>query len=263
MFRTSDGVEIDYEFYPSQGDVVVLLNGIFMNMRSWDFLSRDLRDRYSLLLHNFRCQWSSSNGACSFERHVQDLKELCDFLKMDRFHLVGTSYGAEIGMLFAAEYPEMVKSLVVITATARVTPHIRNCALRWRAGAETKDPTKFVISWLNDVYSEGFLDSHSELLNSIVSRMKNFNYEGAVMLLDSFLRMERSPILERLGKIECPTLVVYAEHDRIKPPRFSREIAAHIKNSVLVCVPDSGHAVVVEKPKTISYLVKAHLSSLT
>ncbi|HBT39015.1 MAG: Alpha/beta hydrolase fold domain-containing protein [Thermotoga sp. 50_1627] len=262
MFKTSDGVELDYEFYAGRGSVVALLNGIFMNMKSWEFLLKDLKDRYSVLLHNFRCQWTSSNAECSFERHVQDLKQLCDALKIDRLHLVGTSYGAEVGMLFAAEHPEMVESLVIITATARVTPYIRNHALLWKMGAETKDPTRFVLSWLTDVYSEAFLDAHPDLLNTIVSRMKNFNYDGAAMLLDSFLHMEQKPLIEKLPSISCPTLVVCAEHDRIKPPRFSREIAALIKDAKLVCVPDSGHAVVVEKVQTISHLVRAHLSLL-
>lgn len=262
MFRTSDGVSIDYEFYPAKGDVVLLLNGVFMSCRSWDFLLKDLKNHCSVLLHNFRCQWTSSNGDCSFEKHVQDMKELCDHLGIDKVHLIGTSYGAEVSMSFAAEYPQMVKSLVVITATARVTPSIRNLALRWRMGAETKDPTKFVLSWLNDVYSEKFIDEHPDLLTNIASRMKDFNYEGAVMLLDSFLKMEHKPLVEKLSKINCPTLVVSAEHDRVKPPSFSYEIASHIKGAKLICIPDAGHAVVVEKPQIVSYLIRSHLALL-
>lgn len=260
MFKTSDGIEIDYEFYPGAGKVVVLLNGIFMNMKSWDFLVKDLKDRYSVLLHNFRCQWTSSNGECSFEKHVQDLKELCDYLNIKELCLVGTSYGAEVAMHFAAEYPDLVKTLVVITATARITNYVRNIALRWRVGAESKDPEKFVLSWLTDVYSERFIDAHPDLLATITSRMQNFNYDGAIMLLDSFLEMERKPLIEKLDAIKCPTLVVCVEHDRIKPPRFSHEIAAHTEDSKLVCVPDSGHAVVVEKPHTVSHLIRAHLA---
>lgn len=262
MFRTSDGVSIDYEFYPAKGDVVLLLNGVFMSCRSWDFLLKDLKNHCSVLLHNFRCQWTSSNGDCSFEKHVQDMKELCDHLGIDKVHLIGTSYGAEVSMRFAAEYPQMVKSLVVITATARVTPSIRNLALRWRMGAETKDPTKFVLSWLNDVYSEKFIDEHPDLLTNIASRMKDFNYEGAVMLLDSFLKMEHKPLVEKLSKINCPTIVVSAEHDRVKPPSFSYEIASHIKDAKLICIPDAGHAVVVEKPQIVSYLIRSHLALL-
>ncbi|MCS7175595.1 alpha/beta fold hydrolase [Pseudothermotoga sp.] len=262
MFQTSDGVLIDYEFHPAEGEVVTLLNGIFMNCHSWDFLLKDLKGRYSVLTHNFRCQWTSSNGDCSFEKHVQDLKELCDHLNIDKLHLVGTSYGAEVGMHFAIKYPQMVKSLVVITATARVTPYIRNLALRWKAGAETKDPIKFVLSWLNDVYSEKFIDEHPDLLSNIVTRMSGFNYEGAIMLLDSFLQMEHDPLVEKLSKIDCPTLVIVAEYDRVKPPHFSYEIASQVKGSKLVCIPDTGHAIVVEKPWIVSYLVRSHLALL-
>ncbi len=262
MYTTSDGVTIDYEVHGESEETVVFLNGIFMHYSSWFYIADKLKDHYKVVLHNFRCQWSSQNGPCSFDRHVEDLKELLDHLKIGAVHLAGTSYGAEVGMFFAIKYPQLVKSLTIITATARVTPSIKYRALRWRDGAMSKDKEIFVRSWINDVYSDQFLDKHPNLFETITQRMQDFNYQGAVKLLDAFLELEQKPLLNHLSKISAPTLVASAQFDHIKPMCFSQEIAHQIPNARYVCIPDCGHAAVVEKPKEVFFLIKAHLSFL-
>ncbi|MGB9820436.1 MAG: alpha/beta fold hydrolase [Pseudothermotoga sp.] len=260
MFKTSDGIMIDYEIQGESMEVVVFLNGIFMHYNNWFYITEQLRKRYRIILHNFRCQWSSQNGPCTFHRHVEDLREILDHLKIDRVHLVGTSYGAEVGMLFVAKYPQMVSSLTIITATARITPSIKYKALRWKDGAMSKDPQIFVRSWIDDVYSEQFLDRFPDFFQTITQRMQQFNYEGAVKLLDSFLELEHLSLLDELPKIDAPTLVIAAQFDRTKPANFSQEISQRIPNAKYVCIPDCGHAAVIERPKEVFFLVKAHLT---
>ncbi len=262
MFKTSDGISIDYQVRGESEEVVVFLNGIFMHYNSWLFATEQLKDRYKIVLHNLRSQWTSENGACSFDRHVEDLKELLDHLRIGRVHLIGTSYGAEVGMFFAVKYPQLVKSMAIITATARVTPSMKYKALKWKDGALSKDKEIFVRSWINDVYSEQFINKYSNLLETIVQRMNGFNYEGAVRLLDAFLELEQKPLLNELSKIQIPVLVVSAEEDNIKPPCFSQEIARQITNATYVCIQNCGHAAVVEKPKEILFLIKAQLCNV-
>ncbi len=43
---------------------------------------------------------------------------LLDTLEIDKSHIVGVSYGAEVGMYFALMYPERVKSLTLGTAVS-------------------------------------------------------------------------------------------------------------------------------------------------
>ncbi|WP_232503662.1 alpha/beta fold hydrolase [Thermotoga profunda] len=259
MFKTSDGIMIDYQIYGESEEVIVFLNGIFMHYNNWSFITEQLKDKYKIILHNFRCQWTSGNGMCSFERHVEDLKELLDHLNINKVHLVGTSYGAEVGMFFSVRYPELVRSLTIITATARIVPSIKYKALRWRDGAISKNQEIFVRSWINDVYSEQFLDKYPNLFETIIQRMQLFNYEGVVNLLDAFLELEQKPLLNQLSEIDVPTLVVSAQFDNIKPICFSQEIAQQIPNAKHVCIPNCGHAAIIEKPKEVLFLIKAHL----
>ncbi len=261
MFRTSDGILIDYKVIGDSSQVVVFLNGIFMHYNSWMFAAENLKNTHKVVLHNFRCQWTSQNGPCSFEKHVEDLKELLDHLGIQKAHFVGTSYGAEVAMWFALTYPSYVRTLVIITAASRINPSLKYRALRWKEAAKTNDPRLFVLSWIDDVYSDYFIDTHEKLLENIVERMTNFNYEGSQMLLESFLKMEENPLLPRLSEIKAATTVVAAQYDRTKPPYLSQEIAAAVPNSTYLMIPNCGHAAIVEKPQEVLNIIKASISA--
>jgi len=255
-----NNVNIYYEVH-GEGEPVVLLNGIFMNTKSWFYQYTVLSRKYKVILHDLRGQWNSekpkNEDAYSIEIHADDLKELLDKLRITNIHLVGTSYGGEIALQFAIKYPEYVKDLIVITAASEIHLDLKLSALRWMEGAKTKDPYKFILSWINDVYSEEFLNKVGwqfiEKLKATYS--SGFDFDAAVLLLKSFLRLEEKPLTPLLKKINVPTLIIAAEKDRIKPPKYSRIIAENISNSELVIVNNAGHAVVLEKPGVVNSLI--------
>ncbi|HDJ83867.1 MAG TPA: alpha/beta hydrolase, partial [Desulfurococcaceae archaeon] len=148
-----NNVNIYYEVH-GEGEPVVLLNGIFMNTKSWFYQYTVLSRKYKVILHDLRGQWNSekpkNEDAYSIEIHADDLKELLDKLRITNIHLVGTSYGGEIALQFAIKYPEYVKDLIVITAASEIHLDLKLSALRWMEGAKTKDPYKFILSWIND-----------------------------------------------------------------------------------------------------------------
>ena len=69
----------------------------------------------------------------------------------------------------------------------------------------------------------------------------------------------RESIVDRLGEIEVPTLVIVGEDDTPLPPACSREIAAGIKGSSLVEIPDCGHLSTLEQPDIVTSAMLAHL----
>jgi pimeloyl-ACP methyl ester carboxylesterase len=55
-----------------------------------------------------------------------------------------------------------------------------------------------------------------------------------------------------LATISCPTLVLVGEGDEATPPELAREIAAGIRGSRLIVVPDSGHPSTLEQPTAVT-----------
>jgi pimeloyl-ACP methyl ester carboxylesterase len=55
-----------------------------------------------------------------------------------------------------------------------------------------------------------------------------------------------------LGAIRCPTLVLVGDADELTPPALSEEIAAGIRGSRLVIVPECGHLATLERPAAVT-----------
>lgn len=266
FLETGSG-EIRYQTKGKEtSDPLLFLNGIFMTLDRWELFSKELSEVFFVVGHDMRCQGGSfcPDEVC-LNDHVNDTLSLMNELNIDKASLVGTSYGGEVAQLLAIEHPERVKDLALITTTSEIPIEMAFTALRWKMGAETGDPRKFTLSFLNDVYSDQFIRDNPGILEKITARLEeaSFNYTEAVKLLDAFLDLRENPITPGLNEIEVPTLVISAHNDRVKPPEFGRKIHEEIEGSTYREVEGSGHGLVVEKPQELLNLLKAHLESAT
>lgn len=261
------GIRIYYEVVGS-GEPVVLLNGIFMSTSSW-VLQRNHMARlgYMVVLHDMRGQWNSDKpkeeSKYSLEAHAEDLKNLLDLLGLRKVHLVGTSYGGEVAMLFAYKYPDYVNDLTIIASVSEIHEDLRLTALRWLEGALSMDVKKFILSWINDVYSNRYI---AQLGGTLLSRLiemfsKGFDLMSASYLLKSFLKLSENPLTPFLKNIDVSTLIIAAEEDRVKPPKYSKIISREIPRSTYVEIREAGHAVILEKPSVVNYLLAGFIHS--
>ena len=256
-----DGTEIHYELRgPEDGEVVAFLNGILMTTRSWVLQRPVFERRYRCLYHDFRGQLLSDKpeGPYTFERHVADLAALLDHLGIARCHLVGTSYGGEVGLLFAAEHPRRVATLSAISCVSHLEPLLRRQVDLWRAAGADGEALFRISAPFN--YSNRFLAADSLLLEQGARRLADYPadfYAGFERLLDCFGTLD---LRGRLGEVRCPTLVLCGSEDILKPPHYSAELAAAIPHTEHLLVPGAGHAVVIEKADTVSAAVLGFLA---
>lgn len=233
-------------------ETIALLNGVMMTTSSWVFQTRVLSN-HRLVLHDFRGQLENlMPGPFTLEQHVEDLRELLDREGIDRAHLVGTSYGGEVGMLFALTYPERVQSLCVIASCSEVGPELRKAIEEWRDVARN-EPDRLYDVTAPCNFSRGFLTE--SFMEAGRMRLRSYPPEffpAFADLCDAFLALD---ITDRLHEIKAPTLVIAAERDRLKPVHYSRIIAARIPNAELVVVPDAPHAVFLERARDVNELL--------
>ncbi len=264
-FLEVDDGKIRYQTIGDRDDKpFLLLNGVFMSLDRWEPISSDLSDDYFIVLHDMRCQGGSlCPDEVSLMDHVNDVVAIMDELEIEKANIAGTSYGGEIAQLIAMEYPERVEDLSLISTTSEISTDMYYMALRWRMGADSSDARKFVLSWINDVYSGGFLRDNPGILDMLVDRLEktDFNFDGAVKLLDAFMELKENPITPDLHKIDVPVQVISASEDRVKPPEFGKKIQNEIKNSDYTEIEGSGHAVVIEKPDRLLNVLREFLES--
>ena len=251
QFTTADGVELFYEL-EGNGEPLVLLNGIMMTTRSWTPVLSALTPRFRCILHDFRGQLRSPHrGPLNIEQHADDLVALLDHIGIERAHIAGTSYGGEVGMIFAYSYPERVKSLTVIASTSRADERMRiRTEEAMHAALGEHDRLYDIVA--RDFFSPHFLRAHPEVMEQGRARLASYDddfYRGYASLCDAFIALD---VTGNLTAIQCPTLVIAAEHDSLKPMPFSEVIAANIPGARRMIIEGAGHAVVVEDPSAVS-----------
>jgi 3-oxoadipate enol-lactonase len=259
-----NGVEITYELIGSGDEVVAFLNGIAMSIGHWKPLAVQLEDRYRCLSHDFRGQLLSpqaprSGAAITLADHVEDLRCLLDQLGVRAAHIIGTSYGAEVGLLFAGTHPQRVASLVLIDGVSEMDPLLRATAEAWRAAALC-DPVVFYRSIIPWNYSAAWLAENREKLASreeSIAALPRGYFEDFAALCDAFLALDLAP---QLPRICCPTLVVVGEKDILKHSGFARIMAKGIRGARMETIPGAGHAVVIEQPQAVLEQIQVFLA---
>ncbi|MEO1369675.1 MAG: alpha/beta hydrolase, partial [Acidobacteriota bacterium] len=200
-------------------EVAVLLNGGMMTYPSWAPITEDLLEAgYRVLGCDFRGQLLTPGPAPErIEGHAPDVIALLDALDIERPHLLGTSYGGEVGLVTAALQPGRFRSLTVVTAVDRTPPGMpegsRHMAELVREVLAGRGSQRFRDALLDDFYSPAYRRTHAEELRNRqrqTAALPHSWYEGLLGILASLEDFDLTP---HLAKIQAPTLIMHAALD--------------------------------------------------
>ena len=263
----SESVSVLTHRIEGEGPPVLLLNGGFMTFASWEPVTSGLSESFQLVFCDLRGQILSPGAShADLEGNVRDIEVLLDTLALDQVHVLGTSFGAFVGVRLAATRPERVLSLIAATATDVATPemvrgvgNLRQVLSDILAGG---DPGGFHDFLVKDVYSPEFVAIHREALSArrdLMAQLPTTWFEG----LDGILTCtDQLDIRSDVAGVGCPTLVVIAGRDEVILPEDSRAMASRIPQANVVEHPTSGHALVAEDPSWLGQQVETFLQGL-
>ncbi len=250
------------EDHPGPGVPRVFLNGIGMTTSHWKPFREHLKPGRDVL-HDFRDQLRSEKADAPYDmlRHAHELASLLDRLEIESAALIGTSYGAEVAMLFALQYPERCRSLVLIDGVSEMDEVLSAAVESWKVAA-LANPRVFYRCLIPWNYSAEYIAHNRQLLaerEEAVAGLPREYFEGFARLCDAFLQLH---ITDELKQIRCPTHILVGELDILKTHRYSELMRKHIPGSNLSRIPGAGHAVVIEKPQACASLTQTFLDSL-
>lgn len=176
---------------------------------------------------------------------VADLGALVDFLKLDRFHLVGSAAGGFVVPDYALTRPERVASIVIACSQGGATdPEFRAALTRMNPPSFTQMPASFrelapAYRALNQAGTARWEElEHTAVIGARVPQPPTNNLDWAA-----------------LARIRPPALVIAGAADLYMPPALARLYASHIPKSEFALLPESGHSGYWEEPELFNRLV--------
>jgi 3-oxoadipate enol-lactonase len=223
---------------------IVLLHGTMGKSEDWSRVVEELSHSRSVIRPNYieRVAGSSTN-----ELAIKDLAdEIVAAVRAEgkqHFDLVGNSLGAAVATCIAAEYPEMVRSLVLVSGFSHGSDPRMNLQFKLWLRLASTDKVAFtkllLVSGLSPVFLSGF---DEPTLNGIT---ENFIASTDWRPVEPTIKVDLSvDVREYAAGIKTPTLLITAKHDQIVPPAYSENLVPDAKTLEL----DSGHLIFLEKP---------------
>ncbi|MFR3346703.1 MAG: alpha/beta fold hydrolase [Christensenellales bacterium] len=122
---------------------------------------------------------------------------------------------------------------------------------------QSSEAAEIIITTIPPVYSTYFYERRLDWMKNRAKKL--IPYFDRKDVQESLIRLTNSSegydVSDRLGEVECPTLIVNATDDVLIPLVEQTRLHEGIKNSEMVIIPKCGHASMYEKPMLFSSLV--------
>jgi proline iminopeptidase len=225
----------------------------------WTLLPfRRLADQFTLVFYDHRCNGRSEGAdvtTLTWENLTADADALRAKLGFEKWAVLGHSFGGKVALEYALRFPDSLSHLILLDtggdsrwaqenapellAKRGFDPKTVNLARRWLNGRVPPKNALATLMRLGSAYNP-----HTNLLQFVRGlirgewrsklRPEALNY-AAPHLLKGWT------VMDRLGEIAVPTLVMAGRDDFVFPPEHQAELVAGIPNARLRIIERAGH----------------------
>lgn len=169
---------------------------------------------------------------------------------LDRFILAGHSMGGAIVLQAALGKIRGLDALVLLGTGAR----LRISPLIFEGiGERFREFAPELVGWMTSAASSGLL--REDVTTDVLST------QPATFLSD-FQASNGFDVMNRLGEILVPTLVLNGDDDRLTPLKYAEYLVANIPGAILKIIRGAGHLAMLEKPTEVNTVITSFANSL-
>lgn len=255
---TINQARIHYDIMGDGPQTLLFIHGLLLASESWQSQCDFFSSTHRVVTFDLRGQGRSEHtrDRLDLDSLADDAIALIEALGLGPCHLVGFSMGSFIALRIAARRPDLVRSQMLIGASADAEE--RSNAPRYAimiALVTAFGPRPIAGRLMRILFGDTFLSDperqgERERWRAIVTALPRSTARAARA---SALR---GAIWDELRSIVAPTLVMAGTEDRPVSPEQGRAVASAIKDAVFMPVTDTGHAVMIERPELCNTLMK-------
>ena len=278
---TRDGIDLFYKVVgPASGDyVLVLSGGPGEDIHSMEGIADELGKKYRCVMWEQRGTGRSKlprydSSTINLNAYMEDIEALRKQLHVEKFIVIGNSWGMMLGLAYAGTHPNAVLAVVTI-GSGPITfeylgvffdnqfARLGACELEmrdfWRDPArETADSDRAAFERLRAATVAYFFDRKKALQMASELRPEDYNFR----VPPAFLKTEgKYDIRPTLKTITAPVLLLQGRQDLAGEANIC-EAHSLIKNSTLAFIDKCGHMPWLEQPEQTWKIVDEFLAHL-
>lgn len=249
--------------HQGSGSPVLLSHALGADMSMWDDVAEALAEQHSVTCYDHRGHGRSQvlPGPYHMDDLVDDAAQLISQHFKRPVIFIGLSMGGMVGQLLAARHPALVRKLVLANCPSHVSPSAQD---QWQARmdaveqggmAAVLDAT--LARWFTPAFAADTRKGGAQAVAAVREAVAATQPQGYVAACAAVAGFDARP---ELAQIQCPTLVIGAEHDPGTPPQASRELHAAIAGARLH-IMTTAHLSAVEQPQAFVDAVLSFLES--
>ena len=187
----------------------------------------------------------------SIEEISDWIKSLMNVLDIKKLIIIGHSQGSLVGIDFAARHSNLINGLVLVAGSYKMPV---NQDLIDYAEAGDEKAVLLMMKW-------GYEGSKAFIGGNPVKKIINSSREiREVLAVDLNACNNYKDGKESLEKINCSTLCIFGDLDKMVPLEVGNKMSSMIKNAEKKVINNCGHMIIFEKAFEMRQIVKEFLT---
>ncbi len=237
---------------------------------------RQCADQFTVILYDHRCNGRSAGAPVSsmtWENLTSDAEALRQELGFERWAVLGHSFGGHVALEYALRYPGSVSHLVLINTGGDASweqqraadllerrgysPRKAELVRRWFNGELTPREYFPMFMRIGDVYH---IHLGLWLARDLIHGAWRSKIRPEALIFAGRDLLRGWTVMDRLGEIRVPTLVMAGRDDGVFPPDCQRELAAGIPHARLQLIDHAGHTPHAEQTSEVMAAIRHFIS---
>lgn len=240
----ANGITIHYEERGS-GDPLILIMGLGADGPVWEEHAKEYEKHFRCILVDNRGAGGTDkpDGPYTTKMMADDTAGLMDSLGIERAHVNGISMGGAIGQELAINYPDKVRSLVLVSTWAKCNEYATIVFDHFAKMRRVAPPNEFMELLQLWIFAPPFYEANLDALRQgQQDAVENPNPMPQHAFEAQCAACTGHDTTGRLDRIQAPTLITIADQDIFTPPAFSDYLHEHIAGSEILRLEGAGHA---------------------
>ena len=235
MFVSTGGMDID-----KKKSTILLMHGSGLTHIVWSLHEQFYASQgFNVLSVDLPGHGNSEGPSIKSIEEISDwIKSLMLKINIEKIIIVGHSQGGLVGIDFASRYPELIEKIVLVANSYKMPV---NQDLIDLAEAGDEKAVLLMMKWGYEG-SKAFIGGNP--VKKIVNSARDIREVLAVCLLYTSDAADDTPCVK---KINCPTLCIFGDLDKMVPVKVGLKMSEQITNSKTKIISNCCHMIIFEK----------------